>query len=169
MRSAEWTNWLPTVTYESSARTYIPHSALRILFVSQRVYRIETRRPAGRPDAEEQPDRGAEDERQQNRERRYEGIPVRQLGQDHGAERPDHHADQAPDEAQHEGLHEELKQDVEARGAERLAHADLAGALGHGHEHDVHDADAADEDADRRAAGEQVLERIRGLLEGGGE
>src|SRR6266576_3852500 len=49
-----------------------------------------------------------------------------QPGQDQGAERPDHHADQTPDEAQHQGLHEELKQDVEARGAERLAHAGIA-------------------------------------------
>src|SRR5881628_3513089 len=60
-----------------------PNSALRILFVAQRHYRIEARRSARRPDAEEQPDRGAEDERQENRERRNERVPVRQSGQDY--------------------------------------------------------------------------------------
>src|SRR5207247_4469205 len=61
---------------------------------------------------------------------------------------------------------EELKHDVEARRAQRLPHADLARALGDGHEHDVHDADAADQQPHRAAAGEQVFERLRRLLEG---
>src|SRR5881227_344460 len=47
----------------------------------------------------------------------------------------------------------------------RLAHADLAGALGDGHEHDVHDADAAHEQAHGGDAGEQILERVGGLLQ----
>ena len=49
------------------------------------------------------------------------------------------------------------------RGAERLAKPDLAGALGHAHEHDVHDHDAADHDADadhRRDGGEQHLREL---------
>ena len=37
----------------------------------------------------------------------------------------------------------------ELRGAERLADADLARALGDRHQHDVHDADAADEQRHR--------------------
>ena len=36
-------------------------------------------------------------------------------------------------------------------GAERLAHADLAGALGDRHQHDVHDPDAAHDKADTAA------------------
>src|SRR6266480_4178760 len=60
-----------TGAYEPSATTsHAPRTLwCSRLFVSQRVNRIETRRPAGRPDAEEQPDRGAEDEGEENRER----------------------------------------------------------------------------------------------------
>src|SRR2546422_7234271 len=58
------------------------------------------------------------------------------------------------------------RSDVGLRRAERLADADFAGALGDRHEHDVHDADPAHEQAHRRNAGEQELERLGRLLEG---
>ena len=57
-------------------------------------------------------------------------------------------ADQAAEQAQHERLEQELQQDVMALRADGLADADLARPLRHGHEHDVHDADAADEQRD---------------------
>ena len=41
------------------------------------------------------------------------------------------------------------------------AQPDLARPLGHRHEHDVHDADAADDERDRRDAGQQVRHRVR--------
>jgi hypothetical protein len=43
----------------------------------------------------------------------------------------------------------ELGEDVAPACAERFADADLAGALGHGHQHDVHDDDAAHDQRDR--------------------
>src|SRR5256885_9686914 len=43
----------------------------------------------------------------------------------------------------------ELAEDVPPPGAERLADPDLAGALGHRHQHDVHDNDPADHERDR--------------------
>src|SRR2546421_8433112 len=52
----------------------VPTSAFRVLFVSQRDNRIQTRRPPRRPDAEEQPHRRAEHEGKQNGERRDERI-----------------------------------------------------------------------------------------------
>ena len=51
-----------------------------------------------------------------------------------------------------------------ARRADRLADADLARALGHRHQHDVHDPDAADDEADARDAREQEAEDLRRLL-----
>src|SRR5213080_2434207 len=55
---------------ESSATTHHAPLTLRRsrLFVSQRDYRIETRRSTCGPDAEEQADRSAEDEREQDSE-----------------------------------------------------------------------------------------------------
>ena len=45
--------------------------------------------------------------------------------------------------------------------ADRHAQADLAGPLGHRHQHDVHDADAADQQRDAGDAGEQRRHRLR--------
>ena len=60
----------------------------------------------------------------------------------------EHDADDAADHAQGHRLDQELKQDVAAAGADRHADADLARPLGDADEHDVHDADAADEQRD---------------------
>src|SRR6266480_7568865 len=54
----------------------VPTSAFRVLFVSQRHDRIETRRPPRRPDAEEQSHGGAEHEGKQNGEGGDQRIPV---------------------------------------------------------------------------------------------
>ena len=57
--------------------------------------------------------------------------------------------------AQRDGLDQELQRDVGAARAERLPQADLARALGHRHQHDVHDADAADDQRDGGGGAEQ--------------
>ena len=57
-------------------------------------------------------------------------------------------ADDAADGAEHDGLERELQQDDFFGGADGFSDADLAGALGDGDEHDVHHADAADDEAD---------------------
>ncbi len=82
-------------------------------------------------------------------------------GRQHGTEREDHlpllhkqgeqeadaigqqHADQTADQAHQHGLGQELLQHVALARAHRHADADLARALGHRHQHDVHHADAA--------------------------
>ena len=50
-------------------------------------------------------------------------------------------------------------------GADGHAQADLAGALGDGDEHDVHDADAADDERNRRDAQQQCAHQARGRSE----
>jgi hypothetical protein len=49
----------------------------------------------------------------------------------------------AAEDGEDDRLHQELAQDVAPPRAQGLAHADLADALGHRDEHDVHDHDAA--------------------------
>ena len=46
-------------------------------------------------------------------------------------------------QAEQAGFDQELAADAPGSSAQRLAHADLARALGDRHQHDVHDADAA--------------------------
>src|ERR1039458_1475651 len=53
---------------------------------------------------------------------------------------------------------QELKQDVATPAAEGLFHADLAGALGHRYQHDVHQADAANAQGQRPDEGQQDLQ-----------
>ena len=59
-------------------------------------------------------------------------------------------ADDAADGAERDGFDQKLDEDVVALGADGFAHADFAGALGDGDQHDVHHADAADDEAYRR-------------------
>ena len=62
--------------------------------------------------------------------------------------------DEAANECQHERFDQELKQDVAAVRADGFAQADLSCTLGHGYEHDVHNADTADQEAYGADAGE---------------
>ena len=70
--------------------------------------------------------------------------PGEYRGEPGGAD-ADEHADGAAEQAEGDGLDQELQHDVAALRADGDADADLAGALGDAHEHDVHDADAADD------------------------
>ena len=69
--------------------------------------------------------------------------------------KPEHDADEPAEQRQHEGLDQKLGQHLAFQRADREPDADLAGALGHRYQHDVHDADAADEEADRGDRAEQ--------------
>ncbi len=75
------------------------------------------------------------------------------------AEQPAHHR-------QGERLGEKLHEHVERLRPERHADADLARSLRHADEHDVHDADAPDEERHRRDAREEHGHRLRSLFLG---
>ena len=72
-------------------------------------------------------------------------VHDREAAPDQAAEDTEQPADPGEDH----GLDEELREDVTVARADGFADADLACAFGNGHEHDVHDADAADEQRDR--------------------
>ena len=63
--------------------------------------------------------------------------------------------DQPADAGQNDRLGQELPQDVAPLGPHRLAQPDLPRALGHRHQHDVHDADTAHQ---QRNAGDDAQE-----------
>ena len=85
------------------------------------------------------------------------------------AEDPGHDAEDPAEDAEHRSLDEELAPDHPWRGAQRLAQTDLTDALGDRHQHDVHDADAADDEGDRRDAAEQDGQRVVDRGVGGDE
>src|SRR5208337_580133 len=67
-------------------------------------------------------------------------------------------AEDSADEGNGESLGQKLKENVAAARAQRFLHADFAGALGDGDEHDVHQADAADAEREGADETEQNLE-----------
>ena len=75
-------------------------------------------------------------------------------------------ADQPADDAEQHRLDEELQQDVALPGAERLAQADLAGPLADADQHDVGDADAADEQRDGGDRGQHQGEQAEDAADG---
>ena len=79
-----------------------------------------------------------------------------------GNSHTEQHAHNATRAGKHHGLDEELRDDVAAFGAERATDADLARALGHARKHDVHNADAADEQRDGGNRAEHDVENLLG-------
>ena len=63
----------------------------------------------------------------------------------------------AADEGDGQRFGQELEEDVALAAAERLFHADFARALRHRHQHDVHQADAADAERQRADEAQQNL------------
>src|SRR5690349_21945747 len=188
-RSGSWAVWMrpPIRSRASSTRTRRPAAASRsaaaspampapttstsawampMLLVPEGDDGIETRRAAGRIDAEEEPHQRAEAERHHDGGRRDEGVPLHHPREHDSGADAEQDADGAAQDAERERLDEELQQDVALGGAQRLPHADLPGPLGDRHQHDVHDADAAHDQAHRGDAGQQRGEYLGGLLLG---
>ena len=57
----------------------------------------------------------------------------------------DNRADQSADDAEHERFGQELQADIGRSGSDSLADADLTRPFGDADQHDIHDADAADD------------------------
>ncbi len=100
----------------------------------------------GGVDAEDQADGAGADEGEQHPEHADAGRDEEVNGQ--GKSGAEEDADDAADRAEHDGFKGELQQDGLFGCADRFSDADLASALGDGDEHDVHHADAADDEAD---------------------
>src|ERR1035438_157791 len=66
--------------------------------------------------------------------------PGHNLGQEHA----ENHAERAAYRGDGGSFDQELHQDITAPRSDRFTHADLAGALGHADQHNIHDHDAAD-------------------------
>ena len=91
------------------------------------------------------------------------GKPVRPV--DAEADRAaEDDAEQPAGGRQEDGLDQELPEDLAAARAERLAHADLARALGDRDHHDRHHADAADHQRDRRDDDQRQERRLADLV-----
>ena len=138
-----------------------PPDAAHFLFVSQGIDGIESGGPACREISEDDADCRREQERQQVDAR------VEQVRHVHEPSEPDRRtrrqcdADQPTEARQHDRLDQELQQHLALQRADRESRADLARPFGDGHQHDVHDADPADQEAHRRDCSEQHRQDLR--------
>jgi hypothetical protein len=120
------------------------------------------RRPfSGRIEAEEDADTGGDGEGDQHRAAGDDDHHVGQRVDQQRAADAEDEADQAAGDRDHHGLEQELREDVALAGADGHADADLARPLGDRDEHDVHDADAADEQRHRGDGAEQQRHHAR--------
>src|ERR1051325_10397145 len=140
-----------------------------LLFIPQRLDRMQGGGFAGRIDAKEQPYASRDRHGSNYRRRVHDGFPTGDRGQNGGRTDADADADETAKKRDDRGLDEELHQDVARRCADSFADADLAGALGDGDQHDVHDADAADDERDARNRAQQPRHGARGLCRGVGD
>src|ERR1035437_1272213 len=86
------------------------------------------------------------------------GAVKRDAANQHGDQVGQSDAGHSADGGDGEGLGQKLREDVTLARAERLFDADFAGALLHGHQHDVHQPDAGDAQGERADQGEQHLQ-----------
>ena len=75
-------------------------------------------------------------------------------GNKEGANVAESEAHDAAHDAENHGFEEELQKDVAAAGANGFADTDFACAFGDGDEHDIHDADAANDEGNASNNGE---------------
>src|SRR6185503_4784056 len=121
------------------------------LFVPQRLYRVEPCRAGRGQQPEQNPGEGARSQRRDHRREwcrcrnSREGGLYPQRHQD-----AEHESDRCPDAGQRRCLDQELPENRALGGAQRLANADLARPLGDADHHDRHDADASDQQPNRR-------------------
>src|SRR5690349_15102126 len=113
-------------------------------FVPECFDRIESRRLARWIQPEQHADARADGQRRHHDFGARDHGPSELLGQQVTQPDAEYHAQRAADGCEHQCLHEELRHDVRRLRADRHADADLACSFGDGHQHDVHDADAAD-------------------------
>ena len=113
--------------------------------MSQRINRVQLRRPSSWRVAKQHADHGGK--------RKSDHIDLcvevewhlDDLREAVTEAQSDQNTHNAADAGQRDGFDEELQQHFARCGADGEADADLVRALGHGDEHDVHDADAADQ------------------------
>src|SRR6267143_6619117 len=121
------------------SRGYLP------LFVPNRFDGVQPRSFDRRVYSEDQTDGNGNDKSQKNRADGHDGGPPSEPCNDFGHRKSKNYAQQSAGERDQDGLDDELADDVPSPGADGAAHANFAGTLEDGGQHDVHDPDPTDE------------------------
>src|SRR5688572_13649694 len=131
------------------------------LLVPHGVDRFELGRLGGRIDPENEADRNRYTKGERHRQRRDPGRPVGIRSDSDGYNGAHQDSEQAAADGHQECFDEKLCSDVTARRADGPPDADFMRPLDHRRQHDVHDADAAD---DQRQDGDAAHDNAEGPL-----
>src|SRR5204862_5998687 len=119
------------------------------LLMPQGVDRVQDRRFEGRDDSEDHSDAGREAQSEPYRPHGHHDPHHRWMQRGYVANRiAQQDADGPADDGEHHRLSEKLAHDVPPPAADALAQADLPRPFGDADQHNVHDADAADDKGD---------------------
>ena len=133
--------------------------------MAQRVDRVQVRRLEGGEKPEEDADRHGEYDCNHDGGEADRDGGGGHAGDDLGKADARADADDAAHAREHGRLSQELPQDAALFRADRLLQADLPRALRDGDEHDVHDADAADEQRDAGDPDQLAVRRVAEVLQ----
>lgn len=155
-----------------SWRAAIPCHILRerpglpaLLFVPEGFDGVESSSAHGRVQAKNDPYCHADAEGEGQAVERDDGRHPREPGDESGNHHAQTDARCATETREHHRLRKKLGHDLTASGSDRAPDADFAGSLRHRGEHDIHDSDAPDQQAD---AGDGTQHDIEGALRGFG-
>ncbi len=137
-----------------------------LLLVAERHDRIQPGSPASRPDPEEEADGGRESQRHDHGVHSHRRGLATHGPQEVGPTPPDAHPQDATQQAESQRFDQELKEDIGPGGTHGFPDTDLPGSLRDAHQHDVHDTDAAHQEAHRPDAGKEEGEGLSRLFEG---
>src|SRR5688572_13013273 len=121
----------------------------RSLFITQRLDGIQLGCLHCRIKAEEEPNRKGHQNSNKNGPELYGIWQGRQVRHERGGGESHCDTENTTETGQGDGLNQELPENISASRAQRLAYADLARTFGHRDQHDVHDNDPSDHEADR--------------------
>src|SRR5579862_3607860 len=136
----------------------------RRLFEAKSIYGIQPRGFLRRIQSEDDSDEAAEAHGNEDDVDVNEEWPAEVNGELMRSDQTKRDAEEPAREGQRQGLAKELGQDVPRSGADGHADADLPRPLSDADQHDVHDADASDEERDGSDGREEGREDGRALL-----
>jgi hypothetical protein len=129
------------------------------------IYWLQSRSCACGPDTEHDTDNGTESESQRDGAAGDGECPPGDRRDERGNPKTNRKANETADDGKHYRLDEELREDLTLLCTDRAANPDLARAFTNRHQHDVHDADSANHEADGGDSPEQQRERANDAVE----
>jgi hypothetical protein len=129
---------------ENNSRT-ISEPDFAELFVTQSFDWMQSRGQLGRPEAEADTDKCGGTAGEKDGAKRNGQGPTGDFSEEKDAESAKGDAAKSADQAERDRLDQKLQHDVEMPRADRFAQADFGSAFRDRNQHDIHDADAADD------------------------